>query len=63
MRFAADVHAVAVAARGSRYAVRAEEHLLTRVLSGLGGFGECAGYGVDTGTPFYFSHSRWVLEG
>ncbi len=57
LHLTADIHAVTVIARGSRYAVGTKEHFGTRVLTALARFGECSGYAVDTGTPVYFSHS------
>ena len=56
LHLAADIHAVTVIARGSRYAVGAQEHFGTRVLTALARFGECSGYAIDTGTPIYFCH-------
>ena len=58
---AADIDAVTGVARGGRYAVRAQEHFLTVVMTGFGRFGECSGYAVDTGTPVNFSHSRSAI--
>ena len=56
LHLAADIHAVTGIARGGRYAVRAQEHFLTVVMTGFGRFGECSGYAVDTGTPIDFCH-------
>ncbi len=58
---AADIDAVTGVARGGRYAVRAQEHFLTVVMTGFGRFGECSGYAVDTGTPLYFCHSLLAI--
>ncbi len=55
--FLAEVQAVAIAAGGRRYAVRTKQHLRAAVLPVLTGFTQCAGYTIDTGTPFYFCHS------
>ena len=52
----ADVDAVTFIARGCRYAVGSQKHFATRVLTALARFGECSGYTIDTGTPYYFSH-------
>ena len=49
LRLRAQVQTVAVFALGSGYAVGSQEHFGARVLSALAGFGECAGYMVDTG--------------
>ena len=56
LHLAADIDAVTGVARGGRYAVRAQEHFLTVVMTGFGRFGECSGYAVDTGTPIDFCH-------
>ena len=52
---------VTITTRGRRYTVRAEQHLLTAMLSAFTGFTQCAGYGIDTGTPIYFCHSRSAI--
>ena len=49
LRLRAQVQTVAVFALGSGYAVGSQKHFGARVLSALAGFGECAGYMVDTG--------------
>jgi hypothetical protein len=54
--FLAQVQAVTLIALGRGYAVRAKEHFGARVLTALARFTQCAGYAVDTGTPFYFCH-------
>jgi len=54
--FLAQVHAVTVRVLGGRYAVGTKEHFVARVLTVLARFAECAGYTVDTGTPFYICH-------
>ena len=59
--FLAQIQAVAIAAHGRCYAVRTEQHLRAAVLTVLTGFAQCAGYTVDTGTPFYFCHFVSVL--
>jgi len=57
----AEVQTVTLIAFGGCYAVGAEEHFGARMLTVLARFTECAGYRVDTGTPFYFCHSRVAI--
>ena len=56
--FLAQIQAVAVATCGRGDAVRAKQHLCAAVLTTLTRFTQCAGYTVNTGTPFYFCHVR-----
>ena len=57
----AEVQTVTLVALGRCRTVRAKEHFGTRVLTALARFCECSGYTVDTGTPFYFSHSLLAI--
>ena len=41
-----------------RYAVGSQEHLLAAVLRVLGGFCQCAGYVIDSGTVRYICHNN-----
>ena len=54
--FLAQVEAVTVGTGGRRYAVGAKQHFVAAVLRVVTRFCECAGYGINTGAPFYFSH-------
>ena len=55
--FLTQVHAVTIRVLGCCYTVGTEQHLCARVLTVLARFAECAGYAVNTGTPFYMSHN------
>ena len=57
LHFLTQVQAVAVRVLRSCYTVRAQQHFRTTVLTVLTGFTQCAGYVIDTGTPFYFCHN------
>ncbi len=54
--FLAQIEAVTVGTGGCRYAVGAKQHFVAAVLRVVARFCECAGYGINTGAPFYFSH-------
>ena len=54
--FLTQVNAVTVAAGGLCYTVCAKQHFCTAVLAVLTRFTQCAGYRINTGTPFYFCH-------
>ena len=58
LHFLTQVQAVTIRIRGSGYTVSSEKHLVARVLTVLARFAECARHMVDSGTPFYFCHSR-----
>ena len=46
----------------SCYTVGTKQHLVTAVLRAGSRFTQCAGYAIDTGTPFYFCHfARAIL--
>ena len=54
--FLAEVQPVTVGVLGGRYAVGAEEHFGTAMLSAFTRFTQCAGNRINTGAPFYFCH-------
>ena len=56
LHFSTEVQTVTVFRLGCCYTVGTEEHFFAGVLTALARFGQCSGYGVDTGTPFYFCH-------
>ena len=56
--FLSQIHAVTVGVLRRCHTVRAEKHLLAAVLRVRTRFTQCAGYIVDTGTPFYFCHTN-----
>ena len=57
--FLAQVQAVTIRVLSCRYAVGSKQHLGTTVLAVLTGFTQCAGNGIDTGTPIYFCHGMF----
>lgn len=58
---ATKIQTVAVIAGCLCYAVCTKQHLLTTVLRVLTRFSQCTGHGIDTGTPFNFSHSLLAM--
>ena len=54
--FFTQIHAVAVGVLRLRYAVCAQQHLRTTVLTVLTRFTQCAGYRINTGTPINICH-------
>ena len=61
LRFLAEVESVTVFRLGCCGTVRTKQHFCARVLSVLARFAERTGYTIDTGTPFYFCHSRSAI--
>ena len=61
LHFLAQEQAVTIRVGGSCRSVRAKQHLVAAVLRVLTRLTQCAGHMINTGTPFYFCHSRSAI--